>query len=162
MKEPALEEEALRAQSDKGRIIIERQSMNETIAPLSLTSPSGKNKSIALSQKSPGLWQATITADETGLYKFSDGNLTAFASAGPSNPREFQDVLSTRYRLLTLSESTGGSVKRSAETPGEFKVPNIIARENTSRFAGDDFIALKDTKRETLLALSLYPLLQGL
>jgi len=162
MKEPALEEEALRAQSDKGRITIERQSMNEAVAPLTLTSPSGKDKSITLEPKAPGLWQTTITADETGLYKVTDGTLTAFASAGPSNPREFQDVLSTRDRLLTLFESTGGSVKRIAETPGEFKVPNIIARENTSRFAGDDFIALKDTKSETLLALSLYPLLQGL
>lgn len=162
MKEPALEEEALRAQSDKGRITIERQSMNEAVAPLTLTSPSGKDKSITLEPKAPGLWQTTITADETGLYKVTDGTLTAFASAGPSNPREFQDVLSTRDRLLTLFESTGGSVKRIAETPGEFKVSNIIARENTSRFAGDDFIALKDTKSETLLALSLYPLLQGL
>lgn len=162
MKEPALEEEALRAQSDKGRITIERQSMNEAVAPLTLTSPSGKDKSITLEPKAPGLWQTTITADETGLYKVTDGTLTAFASAGPSNPREFQDVLSTRDRLLTLFESTGGSVKRIAEMSGEFKVPNIIARENTSRFAGDDFIALKDTKSETLLALSLYPLLQGL
>lgn len=162
MKEPALEEEALRAQSDKGRITIERQSMNEAVAPLTLTSPSGKDKSITLEPKAPGLWQTTITADETGLYKVTDGTLTAFASAGPSNPREFQDVLSTRDRLLTLFESTGGSVKRIAEMSGEFKVPNIIARENTSRFAGDDFIALRDTKSETLLALSLYPLLQGL
>ena len=162
MKEPALEEEALRAQSDKGRITIERQSMNEAVAPLTLTSPSGKDKSITLEPKAPGLWQTTITADETGLYKVTDGTLTAFASAGPSNPREFQDVLSTRDRLLTLFESTGGSVKRISEMSGEFKVPNIIARENTSRFAGDDFIALRDTKSETLLALSLYPLLQGL
>lgn len=162
MKEPALEEEALRARSDKGRLTIERQSMNEVIAPLTLISPSGKNKSITLSQKSPGLWQSTITADETGLYKVTDGTITAFASAGPSNPREFQDVLSTRDRLVTLSESTGGSARRIAENPGDMKVPNIIARGNTSRFAGDDFIALKDTKSETLLALSLYPLLQGL
>lgn len=71
-------------------------------------------------------------------------------------------MLSTRDRLLTLFESTGGSVKRIAETPGEFKVPNIIARDKTSRFSGDDFIALKEAKSETLLALSLYPLLQGL
>ncbi|MBM3637097.1 MAG: hypothetical protein FJX04_08460 [Alphaproteobacteria bacterium] len=161
MKEPALEEEALRTRSDKGRIKIERQSMNEVIVPLTLISPSGKDQSITLSSTSPGVWMATIIADETGLYKVTDGTLTAFASAGPSNPREFQEVLSTRDRLLTLFESTGGSVKRVAETPGEFKVPNIIARDNTPRFAGDDFIALKDTKSETLLTLSLYPLLQG-
>ena len=161
MKEPALEEEALRARSEKGRLIIERQSMKETLDPLTLTSPSGKTIAVTLSPASRGLWRSTLTADEIGLYKVTDGMLTAFASAGPANPREFQDVISTRDRLLAFSENTGGSVRRIAENQGDMKVPNIIARSDTTRYAGDDFIALKDTKSETLIALSLFPFLQG-
>ena len=161
MKEPALEEEALRAQSDKGRIVIEQQSMSDAPNKLTLTSPSGKNTSLTLTPEAPGLWTTRVTADELGLYKVTDGLRTAFANAGPANPREFQDVLSTKDRLLSLAERTGGSVRRVAENPGELNVPRIIARAEASRYAGDDFIALKDTKSETLLALSLYPLLQG-
>ena len=80
---------------------------------------------------------------------------------GPSNPREYQDVISTLDRLAPLAESTGGSVRRIAQNKGDMKIPILIARAESSRYAGDDFIALKDTKSETLIGLSLYPLLQG-
>jgi len=161
MKEPALEEEALRARSDSGRVVIERQSMKEAIGPITLTTPSGKNVTLTLQPKSPGLWQGTFTPDETGLYKANEGSLSAFASVGPSNPREYQDVISTLDRLAPLTESTGGSVRRIAQNKGDIKIPTLIARAESSRYAGDDFIALKDTKSETLIGLSLYPLLQG-
>ena len=161
MKEPALEEEALRAKSEGGRVVIERQSMREAIGPITLTTPSGNNITLTLQPKSPGLWQGAFTPDETGLYKANDGSLSAFVSVGPSNPREYQDVISTLDRLAPLAESTGGSVRRIAQNKGDMKTPTLIARSESSRYAGDDFIALKDTKSETLIGLSLYPLLQG-
>jgi hypothetical protein len=161
MKEPALEEEALRARSESGRVIIERQSMKESVGPITLTMPSGKNTSLTLSPRSPGIWQGAFTPEETGLYKVNDGILAAFASVGPSNPREYQDVISTLDRLAPLADSTGGSARRIAQNKSDMKIPTLVARTETARYAGDDFIALKDTKSETLIGLSLYPLLQG-
>ena len=149
MKEPALEEEALRARSEGGRVVIERQSMKESIGPITLTKPSGKNIALTLQPKSPGLWQGAFTPDETGLYKANEGALSAFASVGPSNPREYQDVISTLDRLAPLAESTAGSVRRIAQSKGDMKIPMLIARAESSRYAGDDFIALKDTKSDS-------------
>ena len=161
MKEPALEEEALRAKAERGTLIIERQSMAERVEAVTLTAPSGKESRIALEAERPGLWRATIKPEELGLFKVTDGTRSAFASVGPANPREFQDVLSTSERLTAIADLSRGSVRRVADGPQDARVPALLTRSDGARFAGSDFIALRDTKSETVLGMSLWPLLQG-
>ncbi len=161
MKEPALEEEALRAKAERGMLTIERQTMADRVDAVTLIAPSGTESRITLDASRPGLWRATIKPEELGLYKASNGALTAFASVGPANPREFQDVLSTTDRLAALAEMSRGSVRRVADQPKDAHVPTILTLSDATRYAGADFIALRDTKSETVLGIKLWPLLQG-
>ncbi len=117
MKEPALEEEALRANTTgHGREVrVERQTMADTAEPVTVTAPSGKTRTLTLNPDKPGLFAAAFEADELGLHTLRSGPLVAFVSVGPANPRELVDVFSDTERLRSLAEATGGSVRRLAE-----------------------------------------------
>jgi hypothetical protein len=167
MKEPQLEEEALRASAKPGTLIIERRTMADSVGALSLTSPSGTKQSVTLEQVGPGLWRREIPISELGLYRVDDGALTGFASVGPANPLEFQDVLSSTNPMSTLSEASGGSVRRIAPaTPSGSAVtvtlPSIIRTTGTGPLSGSDFIALRDTQSSVVRGTALWPLLLGL
>src|SRR5690606_4308510 len=108
MKQPDLEEEALRITSRGRDLQVERQTMAETADPVTLTSPSGKASTPALTQVQPGLWRASTEASELGLWRATDGKLTALVNVGPANPREFAEVTSTTDMLTPLADSTGG------------------------------------------------------
>ncbi|HEV2649612.1 MAG TPA: hypothetical protein VGU69_00010, partial [Rhizomicrobium sp.] len=86
MKEPELEEERLSATIADGKIIVERRTMGADAKPVTLTYPSGKKVTLDLLKAEPGIWRAVVTADELGLYRLTDGTLTAVAAAGPLNP----------------------------------------------------------------------------
>ena len=86
MKEPELEEEALRATARGREITIERQTLGDKAAPAVLTSPSGKTRDITLAPAGPGLFRATVKAEELGLYRANEGDLTALVNVGPENP----------------------------------------------------------------------------
>ena len=167
MKEPQLEEEALRASAKPGTLVIERRTMADNVGALSLTSPSGAKQSVTLEQVGPGLWRREIPISELGLYRVDDGALTGFASVGPANPLEFQDVLSSTNPMSTLSEASGGSVRRIAPaTPSGSAVtvtlPSIIRTTGTGPLSGSDFIALRDTQSSVVRGTALWPLLLGL
>ena len=75
MKEPDLEEEALRATSVGGRIEVTRRTLATTFPPVTMTSPDGSTRTITLNQTSPGLGLGVIDVDKPGLYRFDDGTL---------------------------------------------------------------------------------------
>ncbi|RZK89707.1 MAG: hypothetical protein EOO66_15420, partial [Methylobacterium sp.] len=70
MKEPALEEEALRAQTTgRGREVrVERQTMADTVEPVTVTGPTGTERTLTLAQAEPGLFSATFAAEQLGLH----------------------------------------------------------------------------------------------
>ena len=167
MKEPQLEEEALRASAKPGTLVIERRTMADNVGALSLTSPSGAKQSVTLEQVGPGLWRREIPISELGLYRVDDGALTGFASVGPANPLEFQDVLSSTNPMSTLSAASGGSVRRIAPATSSgsavtVTLPSIIRTTGTGPLSGSDFIALRDTQSSVVRGTALWPLLLGL
>ncbi len=167
MKEPQLEEEALRASAKPGTLVIERRTMADNVGALSLTSPSGAKQSVTLEQVGPGLWRREIPISELGLYRVDDGALTGFASVGPANPLEFQDVLSSTNPMSTLSAASGGSVRRIAPATSSASavtvtLPSIIRTTGTGPLSGSDFIALRETQSSFVRGTALWPLLLGL
>ena len=162
MKEPDLEEEALRATSRGNVVTIERQTLADEAAPVAIVGPSGASLQATLTAASPGLWRTTVEVKEAGLYRLTDGKLTAFVSVGPPNPREYQEVLSTTAALTPLAEATGGSVRRVAERPDETpKVPSIIALSGGSRFSGSEFIAVRATDSSVVRGVGVIPIFFG-
>ncbi len=158
MKEPALEEEALRAQVANRQIRLERQTMGADPGPITAVSPSGRETPLAVTETRPGLYTAEMRATELGLHRFRSGDLVAFASVGPANPRELADVFSDTERLRPIAEGTGGSVRRVAEEAGEPVVPRIQAVRSGTRLAGADWIGIRPSEAATIRGVRVFPL----
>ncbi len=158
MKEPELEEEALRAKVEGHEIAIERQSLKDKIPPVRITAPSGKTETVTLTPAEPGLARAQVKASELGLYRLTDGELTALANVGPENPREFQDVLSTTEKLRPIAEATGGTVRRIGKgKDGDVSLPRIVAMRDSPIYGGSDYAAIKRTGAAEIKGVGVAP-----
>jgi hypothetical protein len=163
MKEPELEEEALRASARGQNLTIERQSLKDDSPQIILTAPSGAQSPVALNAAEPGLSRATIEAKELGLYRVSDGEHIALVSVGPDNPIEFQEVVSTPEHLRPLVEATGGTVRRIAAGEGDQVVlPSVISMHEAPSYGGSDYIGVKRTGASELIGVASTPLATGL
>ena len=114
MREPDLEEEDLRAGVSGGRLEIERRSLDSESPEIEVVLPSGERRRVELEPGSGGRSSASIAATEPGLYRLTDGRRSALATAGPLNPREFEDVRASAALLSPLVEESGGAVVRLA------------------------------------------------
>ncbi len=163
MKEPDLEEEALRAMARGHAIAITRQTVAGKAAPVVVTAPSGKAATVPLKPDEPGLWRGEATADELGLYRLSDGTQSVLVNVGPENPREYQEVVSTTEKLRPLAEATGGSVRRIGNGAGDAIVlPRLVAMHAASNYAGADYIGIKRTESSMVAGVGVLPLAVGL
>src|SRR6202050_408762 len=68
MKQPDLEEEALRLLVRGHELLVRRQTMADEVSDVTLTSPSGSTQILKLTPSDAGIWQATVTANELGLW----------------------------------------------------------------------------------------------
>ena len=162
MKEPDLEEEALRAEARGREVTIERQTLKDAAAPVTATSPTGAKQEIALKESEPGLWRARLDAREMGLWRFESDGLTALVNVGPANPREFREVASTTEKLAPLAEATGGTVRRLSAKTDVVTMPRLVELRDATRYGGADWIAIRQTGASTLVGVEVAPLGLGL
>ncbi len=139
MKEPDLEEEDLRAEVRGGLLKITRRSLSIEEPEVTITLPNGELSKLRLTPDGPGRTSASIIAEQNGLYRITDGSLTALAAAGPLNPLELQDPRSTGALVEPLAEESGGTVRRLAGQ--DLPALRKVAPER-DRF-GRDWIGLK-------------------
>src|SRR5262249_3820851 len=126
MKQPDLEEEALRLMVRGRDLTVQRQTMSDSVGEVTLTTPSGKTRTRPLPPTGPGGWRAPMEANALGLGRATDGTLNALANVGPANPREFTEVTSTTDVLGPLANATGGDVVRLEDGSG-VHLPRIVA-----------------------------------
>jgi hypothetical protein len=161
MKQPDLEEEALRLIVRGRDLTVQRQTMSDTVGEVTLTTPSGKTRNLTLSQAEPGVWRSTIPANELGLWRATDGTLNALANVGPANPREFTEVTSTTQVLAPLANATGGDVVRVADGSG-VHLPRVVSVRSSDTFKGDDWIGLRMREASVVRGIGVLPLFAGL
>ncbi len=161
MKEPDLEEEALRAKARAGQLTIERQTMADTTEPVTVRKPSGEVETVTLQAVEPGLWRATVPTDEIGLYRLEQGDKRAFANVGPTNPREFADARSTAEKLKPLVDATHGRIARMTDRSGNLDLPRIVPVRSTISTAGSDWIGVHTTEASVLKGITRVPLFTG-
>ena len=162
MKEPELEEEALRARAHGREFSIERQTLKDEFKPVTLIAPSGATQTISLSRSAPGLATARVEAKELGLYRVTDGDLSVLANVGPDNPREFQEVVSNTDHLAPIAKATGGTVRRiGTNTPGDVALPRVAALRQASVFGGADWIGIRRTDSSIVRGVQVTPLAIG-
>ena len=161
MKEPDLEEEALRLTASGHELLVRRQTMAEEVADVTLTSPSGTTRTLKLAPVEPGTWQGSVPANELGLWRATDGKLNALVSIGPANPREFAEVTSTTDVLQPIAAATGGDSRRLDNGSG-VSVPRIIAVRSGDTYHGDDWIGLKMRDASVVRGIGVLPVFAGL
>ncbi len=162
MKEPELEEEALRANVRGHAIEIERQSLKADVPPVTVTSPSGAEERVSLTPAEPGISRASVDAAEAGLYRLSDGNLSVLANVGPENPREFQEVVSTPDRLKPIAEATGGTVRRIGKAENsDISLPRLVAIGDSPVYGGAGYAAIKRIGASEVKGVGVLPLAIG-
>ena len=133
MKQPDLDEEALRLQVQGHDLVVLRQTMADSVAPVTVTSPTGATRQLTLSESKPGTWRSTVPANELGLWQATDGTLKALINVGPTNPKEFSEVTSTTDMLKPLAQATGGDARRVVDG-SSIELPRIVPVRASSVF----------------------------
>ncbi len=161
MKQPDLDEEALRLQTQGKDLAILRQTMSDSVTPVTVTSPSGKTRELTLSPSEPGLWRSSTPADELGLWQATDGTLKALINVGPINPKEFSEVTSTTDMLKPLTQATGGDARRVVDG-SSIDLPRIVPVRASGIFRGDGWMGVKMRDASVVRGVGVLPIFAGL
>ncbi|MEZ5820630.1 MAG: hypothetical protein AB7I42_01595 [Bradyrhizobium sp.] len=161
MKQPDLDEEALRLEVAGKDLAVIRQTMSDTVAPVTITSPSGITRELTLSAGEPGEWRATLPAGELGLWQATDGTLKALINVGPTNPKEFSEVTSTTDMLKPLSQATGGDARRVVDG-GSLDMPRIVPVRASTIFRGDGWMGVRMRDASVVKGVGVLPVFAGL
>ena len=163
MKEPDLEEEALRATAQGGRIEVTRRTLATSFPQVTMTAPGtppngGATSTLELRQVAPGLGQAVVNVDKPGLYRFDDGTLRTVAAVGSPDPLEFSDVRATDQKLKPLVEASNGALLWLADQPD----PDIRSVRPGRAAGGSDWVGLRRNEGYTVAGINQTPLLPGI
>ncbi|MBM3623095.1 MAG: hypothetical protein FJX20_20635 [Alphaproteobacteria bacterium] len=158
MKEPDLEEEALRATVQGARIELRRQTMAEGFRPVTMTGPDGRTQTLTLNPVAPGRAIAGIGVDKPGVYRFDDGEKSAVAAVGNPDPLEFADVRASPDKLQPLVEASGGAMIWL----GEAADPDVRAVQPGRTMGGSDWLGIRRNGGYTVTGVDRYPLLPGI
>jgi len=161
MKQPDLDEEALHLQVRGHDLLVQRQTMGDSVAPVTVTSPTGATRQLELSAGEPGTWTATLPANELGLWQATDGTLKALINVGPTNPKEFSEVTSTTETLMPLTRATGGDARRVVDG-SSIDLPRIVAVRASSVFHGDGWMGVKMRDASVVRGVGVLPIFAGL
>ena len=161
MKQPDLDEEALRLQVQGKDLVVVRQTMADSVQPVSVTSPSGASHDLTLGPGDPGEWRASLPANELGLWQATDGTLKALINVGPTNPKEFSEVTSTVDTLKPLTQATGGNAVRVA-SGASVELPRILPVRSASVFHGDGWMGVRMRDASVVKGVGVLPIFSGL
>ncbi|MEL6464837.1 MAG: hypothetical protein AAFQ58_07695 [Pseudomonadota bacterium] len=112
MKEPELEEEALTAIATGQSMRIERRTLSDEVAPVTITDPSGVVVELEMTEAGPGRFVSDFVGPEIGLYRLQNGEAETVIGLGPAAPKEFEATIATRDVLAARVEATRGGVLR--------------------------------------------------
>jgi hypothetical protein len=169
MKEPDLEEERLIVTAQGLKLALERHSMEEKVATVTLSGPGGEKTEVALEVSASGVWRSTIDVKLPGLYKAESkapsGILTAVAHAGAEDPREMSEVTATADKVKPLVEATGGAAfwtRAAGAAADAVDVPRVSLLAGAKAFAGSGWMGLRDREAFLTKGVKLTPMFTGL
>jgi hypothetical protein len=153
MKEPELEEEALRATARGHNVTITRRSLTQGDRTVEVEAPNGRIAVVPLTEVSPGRYTASFDGPENGLYRLREADLETVVALGPAAPKEFEDAISTREVLDPFAAATNGAVTRLSEG-----VPDIRLVREGRVAAGRGWIGLTPRAAYVTTDIRLRPL----
>jgi len=135
--------------------------MADSVAAVSVTSPSGAKRELSLNASEPGTWRTTIPANELGLWQATDGTLKALINVGPTNPKEFAEVTSTIELLKPLAQATGGDARRVSDG-SNLDLPRIVPVRSSGVFRGDGWMGVRMRDASVVKGVGVLPMFSGL
>ncbi|MEL6517520.1 MAG: hypothetical protein AAFQ39_07370 [Pseudomonadota bacterium] len=110
MKEPELEEEALRVFAEGQTMSIGRRTLEDTVPDVEITAPDGTVSVLPLEETQPGLFTTAWEAPEIGLYRLVNGEEEAVIALGPAAPREFVQTIASGDVVEPVVDATRGGI----------------------------------------------------
>jgi hypothetical protein len=164
MKEPDLEENDLRAVVKGNQIEVIRQSLEKTMQPVEVTTPSGHKQSLTLTDSDNGDGRATgsFQVTESGLYHITDGQRMAIAAVGALNPVEFADVRTTEDKVRTAVTATGGQIDWLVDGMPDIRRVRPGRDAGGREPGGRGWIGLRENGDYVVVGITQVPLLPGL
>ena len=157
MKEPELEEEALRADAGAGVLTIRRTTLKDAVPPVVVVAPDGQETEVVLGEVKPGVFSADYASDQLGIFRLSDGELSTVVAMGPATPAEFEQTVADGAALAGAVEASRGGTFRLEEG-----LPDIRRIREGRVAAGRGWIGIMGRDAYETLDIRLIPLVSAL
>lgn len=156
MKEPELDENAIKAVIEDRTLSVQRPGMADAAASVQVETPAGEVLTLNLTPQ-PGLGLAgQMSATEKGIYKISNGSTTVFVTQGDLSSPEFSDIRATAEKIAPAVETSGGKVLWSSDVAD----PAVRLQDaRKTSYGGRDWIGLRRNHAEQVTGAVFSPLL---
>ncbi len=161
MKEPELEEEALKARALGRTLEVTRQTIAGDPGSATIRTPSGKTETLALTETAPGLYRGEKRMDETGLFTIANGEFSTLVHVGAVDAPEFKAMVSTLDTLKPIGTETRGRIARLDDGNGGLRLPDILPVRGDVRIADDRRLLVRMTDETVLKGVNTLPLFAG-
>ena len=156
MKEPELDERALRIHVSGQRISIKQWHTDTTTSDIKITKPDGEETVLTLKSGQKGLLSDSLKADQLGVYSFEDAaGQKSFAIVGDLNPPELRGVKTTPEPMQPAIKKSGGKAVWLAHDP----FPSVRLQRFSKNYAGHNWIGLRQNNDYTVQSVRSAPLL---
>lgn len=161
MKEPELEEEALRARAQGRTLEVTRQTIGDAPGPATITTPSGETITLNLNEIQPGLYRGERRMTETGLFTVANGDFSTLVHVGAVDAPEFRAMVSTTETLAPISAESRGLTTRLDDGENSIRIPDILPVRGEVRVADDRRMLIRLTDETVLKGVNTLPLFAG-
>jgi hypothetical protein len=156
MKEPELEENQLTAEIRGDKLVVQRRSLTKEDAEVSVTAPDGSARKLTLTDQGDGRATAEAIADQSGLWRVSDGQRVALAAVGSLNPIEMAELKATPDKLKPVVDATGGGLRWIVDG-----LPDMRRTFGDEATAGQGWFGFRANDDRIVTAVLDIPLLPG-
>lgn len=157
MKEPELEEDDLTGHAHGSRLEIVRRSLEPDERPVSVTTPGGETRELAMKDVGGGRSSGSLRVSEPGIYRLTDGKRNAIAAVGAINPREFSDMRASEEKLAPAVDGARGAIRWLVD--GVPDIRRVTAGRDTS---GRGWLGLLAHEGYTVTGVRQIPLLPAI
>ncbi len=154
MKEPELEENRLTGSAAGGTLRIERHGLQPGDRRVTVERPDGTSTELTLADQGDGRAIGEMPAELNGLWRISDGDLTALAAVGSLDSLEMGDVRATQDKLKGAIAANGGGLSWIKDG-----IPNLVKQDDGAQMSGSGWFGLRANRQTTVTATHSTPLL---
>jgi hypothetical protein len=160
MKEPDLEEEALRSPCAGRTLTVERRTIGTAPGDVDLTLPGGEALKLTLSEAEPGLWRATLHRAPRRALQGAERYAGGLCQCRPGQSARVHGCR-LDHRAARTHRQRNRRLGAPARSGGRLALPRLVDIRSGTRFGGSDFIGLRPTEASVVRGVSVMALASG-